>query len=131
MKRASYKIFLLLVLLIIGSRGISADNTESVSISLYTEETDSESGDLLELDPKGPRIPAAPLFCTITKTEGVQITGVDNSEIEGFEIRDIYGNTIAVLSDESSFVDTLFTLKGEYRILFRLSNRSLAGWIQI
>ncbi|MBD5308807.1 MAG: hypothetical protein HDS10_00025 [Bacteroides sp.] len=73
-------------------------------------------------------MPAVHVFCTISKTHGVQIAGVDNSEIENFKIWDI---TVAVLSDEASFIETLFSLKGEYRIVFRLSNRSLAGWIVI
>lgn len=84
------------------------------------------------LDPgRGQRIPAAPVLCTISKTDGVQIAGIDNSEIESFEIRDGYGNTVAILSEEASFVETLFSLKGEYRVIFRLSDRSLAGWIEI
>ena len=77
------------------------------------------------------RCPAAPLFCTISRVDGIQISGVDNADIVSFEILDVYGNTVAVLADEASFIDTLFSLKGEFRIVFRLSDHIMLGWINI
>ena len=37
--------------------------------------------------------PAAPLFCFISRVDGIQITGVDTIDIVSFEILDLYGNT--------------------------------------
>ena len=36
---------------------------------------------------------AAPLFSSISRVGGIQISGVDNAEIVCFEILDLYGNT--------------------------------------
>ena len=77
------------------------------------------------------RCPAAPLFCSISRVGGIQISGVDNAEIMSFEILDAYGNTVALLQDEPSFIETIFSLNGEYCVVFRLQNKILSGWVKI
>ncbi|MDE6576866.1 MAG: hypothetical protein K2K58_01680 [Muribaculaceae bacterium] len=95
-------------------------------LTVYVEENHENP------DPnRGQRAPQVPLLCSISVTDGLRISGIDNSLIESFEIRDGYGNTIAVLSDEASFIDIVFSLHGEYRIIFYLNDRTLSGWINV
>ena len=131
MAKTIFKLVLMLTFLLSGMGMANADDPDCIDISLYCVKTDSDSGDIIEIDPKGPRCPAAPLFCSISKVGGIQISGVENADIVSFEILDAYGNTVAELADEASFIDTLFSLKGDFRIVFRFSDRSLAGWIEI
>ena len=82
-----------------------------------------------ELNPgRGQRMPPSPLLCSISRVDGIQISGFENAEIVSFEILDAYGNTVALLQNEPSFIETIFSLNGEYRILFRLNDRILTGW---
>ena len=102
---------------------------------IYMTETeddgDEDSDDRVVIDPIGPRSTVTPLICSIDTEEGVSIPGIEVPEIVSFEIRDAYGNTVAILADEASFIETLFSLSGEYRLIFRLPGRTLAGWILI
>ncbi|MDE5886358.1 MAG: hypothetical protein K2H46_02100 [Muribaculaceae bacterium] len=105
--------------------------------SLYAQESNmgDEENVTSYLTPENPdpahgnRMPPAPIVCLISKVDGVEIAGVANSEIVSFEILDAYGNTVALLQDEPSFIETIFSLNGEYRIVFRLQNKILSGWI--
>ncbi|MDE5976798.1 MAG: hypothetical protein K2G69_09635, partial [Muribaculaceae bacterium] len=85
----------------------------------------------VEPDPSRKKTPSAPVMVNVSAKDGLSIPGVDSSEILSFEIRDAYGNTVAILTDEDSFIETLFSLSGEYRLIFRLPGRTLAGWICI
>lgn len=131
MAKTIFKLVLMLTFLFPGMGMANADDPDCIDISLYCVETDSDSGDIIKIDPKGPRCPAAPLFCTISRVDGIQISGIENAEIVSFEILDAYGNTIALLQDESSFIETIFSLNGKYLVIFCLGDRSLAGWIEI
>ncbi|MDE5976491.1 MAG: hypothetical protein K2G69_08075 [Muribaculaceae bacterium] len=110
----------------------STGDREPVETWLTEADSEEEERDEIPINPpaKG-RIPSQPHHCHIGQTGGIVIGGVDSSEILSFEIRDTYGNTVAILADEASFIETLFSLSGEYRLIFRLPGRTLAGWINI
>ena len=135
--KQKFFIILLAFLFVVGSfECASADDnmefeTYLVDITTTGPDDSDEEPELPPYTPKKEKCPAAPLFCTISRVDGIQISGVDNADIVSFEILDAYGNTVAVLADEASFIDTLFSLKGDFRIVFRFSDRSLAGWIEI
>ena len=129
MKTIFKTLFCVIVLLIstlstvpVKAQDILPENDETLSTTLTPENPDPE---------RGQRMPNIPLFCSISRVGGIQISGIDNAEIVCFEILDAYGNTVAVLADETPFVDTLFSLKGDFRIGFRLSNKTLSGWLSI
>lgn len=129
MKTIVKTLFCVIVLLIttlstapVKAQDILPENDETLSTTLTPENPDPG---------RGQRMPSLPLFCTISKVGGIQISGVDNTEIVSFEILDAYGNTVAVLADEASFIDTLFSLKGDFRIVFRFSDHIMVGWINI
>ena len=129
------KIFLILILFFVAAPYMSAYDNDGCLIIYCTEdsETDDDSDDdwYVEPDPSRKKTPSAPVMVNVCAKDGLSIPGVDSSEILSFEIRDAYGNTVAILTDEDSFIATLFSLSGEYRLLFRLPGRTLAGWILI
>ena len=129
--RIIYKYILILTLALAGYIESYADDGSTVSSVLYTIDADEDLSDLIIINPKGSRIPAAPISCRISMTEGVQISGIDTSLIEVFEIQDVNGIPLAILADEESFIETIFSLQGEYRIIFRLNDRTLSGWVEI
>ena len=63
-------------------------------------------------------------------TDGVSIQGYAG-EIESYEIWKSDEECIAVFSDEISFVEYLFSLKGEYGIRLRFSDIILLGVISL
>lgn len=68
-------------------------------------------------DPRfGHRIPGERIAATISKENGVYISGVSKDEIIGYEIYDLTGNMLFATTDEESFVDTVFENKGEFEI---------------
>ena len=116
--------------------GISAmAKTEGTDIGTWLiqdySDSDEDEDEIPLTPPSRHRIPAKGIYCNISSVDGITIPGMDVSEIVSFEIRDAYGNTVAILTDEASFIETLFYLSGEYRLIFRLPGRTLAGWILI
>lgn len=135
--KQKFFIILLAFLFVVGSfECASADDnmefeTYLVDITTTGPDDSDEEPKLTPFFPRKERCPAVPLFCSISRVDGIQISGVDNADIVSFEILDAYGNTIALLQDEPSFIETIFSLNGEYRVVFRLNNQTLTGWIMI
>ncbi|MDE6008921.1 MAG: hypothetical protein K2G90_06900 [Muribaculaceae bacterium] len=129
MKTISKTLFCVIVLFIstlstapVKAQDILPEDNETLSTTLTLKNPDPE---------RGQRMPSLLLFCSISKVGGIQISGIENAEIVSFEILDAYGNTVALLQDEPSFIETIFSLNGEYRVVFRLHNCILFGWINI
>ncbi len=81
--------------------------------------------------PRRNRLPAHQFFCLISKSGAVIISGFDSDSITSFEIYDSNGNPLVTVEDEASFIEFLFSMHGEVRIVLRLSNLSLTGWVEI
>ena len=75
---------------------------------------------------EGKHIPPRPVQCTIDAAEGVRFVGMEKPDIVLYEIYDLSGTCVASFGDESSFVDHLFALSGEYEI--RLMT---ADWVYV
>ena len=121
---------MLLLLLPVMPLYATKDN-DSEDRECYLEETDDEEEEHVKDPGRRHRLPSQHVLCVISMETGISIPGMDSSEIVGYEIRDASGNTVAILADEASFIETLFSLSGEYRLIFRLPGRTLAGWINI
>lgn len=83
---------------------------------------------------KRQRIPLAPIAYTISQENGLQImsSSISTEDIIEFEICDIESNDcIHSFSYESTFIETLFTLSGEYQIRFITSDCELIGDISL
>lgn len=94
---------------------------------------DNDNGDDGKIYPpeKGKRIPPRPVWCEISQSTGVLIGGISReSEIISYEIKDAGNdNSIAILCDEFSFMDVLFSLKGEYKIVFMTVASTFQGYV--
>lgn len=65
------------------------------------------------------RMPTRPILCSISIEDGVSFDDGSNPEIISYEIKDADNNPIAITGDEADFIQTLFSLTGEYVIQFR------------
>ena len=79
---------------------------------------------------KGDRSNRRPLIGEITSS-GVNIPGVENSEIISFEIYDLSGICMGIYSAEMDFVNALFSLSGEFEIRFVTDEAAFAGTIEL
>lgn len=64
-------------------------------------------------------MPTRPIPCSISVDDGVSFDDGSNPEIISYEIKDADNNPVAVTGDEADFIQTLFSLTGEYEIQFR------------
>ena len=81
---------------------------------------------------KGHRMPAHYVPCTISDETGVNISGVETSEINSYNIYDASGEPcFASYNNEEDFVDFLFSLEGEYVIQFVTPDKTYTGFISL
>ena len=81
--------------------------------------------------PRGPRIPSRPIECTISQETGVTIYDCPD-EIVSYEIWDADGNScLSLCSDESDFLNDLFSLTGDFQIRFNSSDYTYIGYLSI
>lgn len=80
---------------------------------------------------EGRRSPSMPLCCTISKTDGVNITGL-SEDIIIYEVRDVSNEaTLMSFTSESDFLDYLFLQTGDFQLYFETENYQVAGYITI
>ena len=78
----------------------------------------------------GRRSKERPITGEITSS-GVSIPGVEISDIISFEIYDPSGICLGIYSDEMDFVNALFSLSGEFEIVFVTENTTFAGIVEV
>ena len=79
-------------------------------------------------DQEGIRIPSRFIVCIIS-AEGIQMD-VDVEEIQSYEIWDADGELcIASYTEESDFINALFSLQGEYQIQFTTEDYTYIGYV--
>ena len=78
---------------------------------------------------RGHRLPSRPIECTISQETGVSIYDCPD-EIVSYEIWDADGNSCLTLcSEESDFLNDLFSLTGDFQIRFNSSDYTYVGYI--
>jgi hypothetical protein len=80
---------------------------------------------------KGHRTPPIAIVCTISDTDGLYISTLDNDEILMFGIYDENGNCIASYYNEADFISALFTLSGTYEVQFTTEDYTYVGYISL
>ena len=84
-----------------------------------------------ELDDEGRRTPPKPIYCVISKTEGLNIIGLPE-EIMNYEILDPSSEiNLASFSEESDFINFLFYQIGNFKLNFEAENYNICGYITI
>lgn len=105
-------------------------NTGEKSTTLYKQiSNESEEpiyGD--EIDPDGRRLPSRPLLCLISP-EGLQIDGVDCSEIFLYEVRDEDGMLVASYTSMQEFIYYVLTNSHTIEIRLHIGNYILKGYV--
>ena len=91
---------------------------------------DSSPENKISTHPKHNRLPQKTLRAIIS-TYGIEIPGVDNNDIISFEIYTANGICMGIFSDEMDFIETLFSLSGEYEIRILTDYAVFAGIIEI
>ncbi len=76
------------------------------------------------------RLPSCLIPCVISEA-GVAFQMDCPPEILVYEIADADGNVIASFGDEASFVQTLFSLTGDYTVVFTTAGYVYYGWVSI
>ena len=102
---------------------------ETVQTIMMAKVETSQQNKLANL-PKGRRMPSKKLRAEISLS-GLYIPGIDNSDIISFEIYTSNGICMGVFSDEMEFIETLFSLSGEYEIRILTDYAVFAGGIEI
>lgn len=126
------KKFLTLILITLYcSVTFALNNGQSVQIPLY-KSSDTSNHDRKPDESRNVRhrIPSRPILCFISVEDGVSFDDGSNPDIISYEIKD-NNNPVAVTGDETDFIQTLFSLTGEYVILFRTDEYVYYGGICI
>lgn len=108
----------------------AAESDASYNVVLQKEDTPG-SGQEPDIDDKGRRMPARPLRCTISQISGITIVGCTD-EIIDYEIWDADGNGCMFSgTDQSAFVDEIFSLHGVFLIRLYSDAHTYRGYISI
>ena len=116
-----------MILLAVPSAGATSPTTDSYQAQLYKVYTQENK----DRPDKRQREHPAPILCHISVADGIQIPGIDVSDIESFEIYDTEGNCVALYYSEQDFIGTLPALHGEYQLRFVTDDFDLRGWIYL
>ena len=133
MKKLLCSWFLLVLIGSFGNLQMEALNAlpQNTAISIHLVKIqDEEPENEIPTHPIGRRSKRIPLSGEITSS-GVSIPGVEISDIISFEIYDPSGICLGIYSDEMDFVNALFSLSGEFEIVFVTENTTFAGIVEV
>lgn len=123
------KIYLFTMVLALYPTVVSAQSLSPISGTLSKTDRDKQN-----IPVKRQRTPSLPIAYTISQEDGLQImsSSISAEDIIEFEICDIESSDcIFSFSDESTFIETLFTVNGEYQIRLTTSSYELIGYISL
>lgn len=84
-----------------------------------------------EIGESSHRRPSRKLECDIDDVMGITFYGEEVGEIITYEIYNNLDFCIGLFYDESEFIEFLFLLTGEYRLVFSTEEYDLEGWVYI
>lgn len=80
---------------------------------------------------KGKRIPSRPIHCKLIERNGIIFQSPFAQDILSYEILDIYGNHITSSTDESDFIEFVFSLTGEYEVWLLTDEYIFKGYLNL
>lgn len=127
------KNFLTLFLILFScSMALAWDNGQSIQVKLLSYSIVSDDEQKNDEDKKNHhRMPTRPILCSISVEDGVSFDDGSDPDIISYEIKDADNNPVAITGDEADFIQTLFSLTGEYVIQFRTDQYVYCGSICI
>lgn len=116
------------VMILMSSISASAKEASASLHKIYI----SDDVPVIEPEPEGQRKPSAPILCTIDSDSGVHLMNISNDEIVLYVIYTVDTEECVFMSNsESDFTNVLFSLRGEFRIIFRFNDYALSGFVEI
>ena len=103
---------------------------QSVDVNLSSSPVTGQEPEHDENTKNRHRLPSRHIPCVISEA-GVSFRMDCPPEILVYEIADTDGNVIATCGDEASFVQTLFSLTGEYTVVFTTAEYVYYGCVNI
>lgn len=114
------------------SMAFAWEHAPSIQVKLLSYSTAHDSEPEYNENPNNHhRMPTRPILCSISVEDGVSFDDGSDPDIISYEIKDADNNPVAVTGDESDFIQTLFSLTGEYVIQFRTDECVYYGGICI
>ena len=110
---------------------IAGNPYQSYTVTLHRQPSNMDENGKHEwdIDPEGHRLPSRPIECTISQDSGVTIYDCPD-EIVSYEIWDADGNTcLSLCTDESDFLNDLFSLTGDFQIRLKTSDYTYIGYL--
>lgn len=106
---------------------VIAGNHSTYTTTVYKAKKQSQHTQ--DIDDEGRRTPPIPLCCIISFSTGLSIVGV-GEDILNFEIWDPETEAcVASFSEESEFIDYLFSQSGDFQIKIETENYNISGYI--
>lgn len=105
---------------------IMAGNKTSYTVTMRKQSRHNKG-----LDEEGLRTPPMPIYCVISKTDGVSIVDL-TEDIISYEIWDTtHEINIASFSEVSDFLDYLFIQTGNFQLNLETENYHICGYITL
>lgn len=118
-----------------GSQTLNADNEITCRLSFEHPAASggSEQDEIPKIiDPdKGRRTSAWYFLCNISCETGVDIQGIDDFVVLSYEMADESGVTLGIFTDEAEFVQTLYSVSGNWRISIHAEEYTLTGYVSL
>lgn len=109
-----------------------AETDRTITVSMTKTETSQKEGpEYPEKNDRGRRQPAIRVECVIDATSGVEFVYGETPEFVSYEICDTEGATVASFGDETSFIEVLFTMTGEYQLRLVSADYEYVGWVML
>ncbi|MBD5189627.1 MAG: hypothetical protein HDS95_05045 [Bacteroidales bacterium] len=125
-----YPLFVAVTLAIMLYTALDANAVYETGQTIMMVKVETSQQNKLANLPKGKRMPSKTLRAEISLS-GIYIPGVDNNDIISFEIYTSKGICMGIFSEEMDFIETLFSLSGEYEIRIVTEYATFAGIIEI
>ena len=106
-----------------GCMALTPGTTQTVYMVKTNLSAHPEEGD------EGRRIPGHHIACSLDRENGVRFFGQETPDFILYEIYDNNNICVGAYGDEPEFIDSLFSLTGEYRISLSTAEISYIGYV--
>ncbi len=127
-KIITIQFIVILMACLLSPNSIMAGNETVYTVSMQ-KHVKRQSEHNKSLDCEGRRTPSMPIYCIISRTNGLNIVGIFD-DIISYEVCEISsGINIASFSEESEFLAFLLCQIGNFQIKFETENYTIVGYI--
>lgn len=115
--RKILSVIIVLALIVMAFEASAAENQSSTRTVVLQKRSSQGSTPIrdIDLDPEGRRLPSKPIICTID-TGGIEMEGINPSEIYQYDVCDLEGEIMVSFSSEPEFIQYVLTSTEEIGI---------------